>query len=234
MLEPTVLFANKKTLITLLPDGSLLKSTTDADGVEKVVEAGLFAKIIYAGKIAKAKSSYPLSDQSEVKKSKVEKAWEAYAETDEAYTNKNKIINDIAKKVAECKELIVETDKNADTLLASATTRMQEMVDQFSGELKKVTDDLNLILNSHSNDADKIAELMLQQAQAKQAEKMAVDKANALIDEVTLKVYSLKEAPRQALKYLENELANATKPDSEITKKDDSTGTILGVEPEAK
>lgn len=233
MLEPTVLFANKNTLITLLPDGSLLKTKTDSQGLESVTEAGFLAKLLYAGKIAKAKSTYPLNSQPEVKKSKVEKAWEAYAETEEAYTKKNEMINDIAKKVAKCKELIIDSDKAADKIMASAQAIAQEMVDKYAAEVKKADAEVKNLLDNHSGDFNKIANAMVEQAKAREIEKIVVDKANAILDEVTLKVYNLREAPRQSLRYLEEELANATKPDAEAVKKDENLETILGVEPEA-
>ena len=215
--ESTVLFASKTTLVTLLPDGSLVKSKTDKQGNESTVEAGFWVKLVYAGKSAKAKKNYALTITSASgAKDKVNSAWENYLKTEEAYVSKNTLINDIASKVARCKDLIKNTDAAADELLASAKTRIQTIVDKASHEVKVALEVVQEMSLSGNANAFSMVEANLELEKAQAVEKVAIEKYNILLDDASLKTYSLKEKPRQALKYLEEELEKASNPDSEV------------------
>ena len=212
--EPTVLFASKGTLITLLPDGSLLKSKTNADGTETITGASLLTRILYANKVAKAKVNYSLNRAESMhnkNKSQVDKAWETYAEVEEAYAEKNELINDIASKVAQCKELIVQTDKESEKIMANALDGVTKIVEPYKEAVVKAFEEYKKVEKTYDTMAIANAYVQLELAKAK--EKVAVDKGNALLDNATLQIYTVKETPRQALVALEEQLAKASEPD---------------------
>ena len=212
--EPTVLFASKGTLITLLPDGSLLKSKTNADGTETITGASLLTRILYANKVAKAKVNYSLNRAESMhnkNKSQVDKAWETYAEVEESYTKKNELINDIASQVAECKEMIIQADRKGDKIMAKTLVSVKAIIDPYNQATVEAFEEYKKIEKTY--DTVNLANAYVKLELARATEKMAVDKGNALLDDATLQIYTFKETPRQALVALEEQLAKASEPD---------------------
>jgi len=210
--EPTILFASKDTLIALLPDGSLIKNKINADGTKTITEVNLFTKIFYANKVAKAKNSYSLNRDNvgnKKNKDKVSKALEAYARTEEIYTKKNELINDIASRISDCKKNIIETDKECDKIMAEAISGLKEdMTPYIEAVVKASMKHENTEGNFHATTLPSdFAQLETAALSA------AMEKGQAAVKNLTLRHDNLREIPRQALVALEEQLAKAFEPD---------------------